>query len=110
MHSPIQSSVSDQQAIESMAQRADLLRSLERYCACIEDAGVITSLCPGHEAVRSAMFVRHMEFARTLTQRVVVEEFCTHPTRTDDECDVCGDIRLTSEFSHRLLREMDDAA
>lgn len=55
--------------------RRDLLNALDEYCQCTFEDGARTACCAGHTALLDPMFIRHFEFARYLSARVVGEEF-----------------------------------
>jgi hypothetical protein len=54
-----------------MLQRRDLLAALDHFCYCEFEAGELITPCPGHRALGQPdqAFVRHMEFARSLSAR-----------------------------------------
>lgn len=97
---------------DTLAERAALLFALAQYCTCETAHGMLLKPCPGHKALAEPgdRLEHHFAFARYLAVRCVAEEFCVHPSRVDDECVVCGDIRLTSEFSFQTLKAADLAA
>jgi len=55
--------------------RFDLLRAIAHHCTCEHDGSVTLSVCPSHAALTDRRFVSRMAFARSLSYRLVAEEW-----------------------------------
>jgi len=58
------------------AEQVALLQAVARNCTCSSDDGIVNGSCPAHRALLDQRWLDGLLFARYLSERLLIDEFC----------------------------------
>jgi len=58
------------------AEQVALLQAVAHNCTCSSDDGIVNGSCPAHRALLDQRWLDGLLFARYLSERLLIDEFC----------------------------------